>query len=193
MAGKGRGVTAKYIGQHFGRWTVISRAGSTSGGRATWNCKCDCGNDGVVDTPSLKRGDSKSCGCLLSEETTKRNIERGEKRRAARYINKKGFLRNQIRKIFHKWPAYWETIKEARVERGKYLCKGYGKEAHIIGAKGFNIDHIDPIGPLEDWNIWLERLFCDKDNLQLLCKDCHSKKTKDEREQLKGKRNARRS
>lgn len=58
-------------GQRFGRLTVIERAhdyvypnGKT---RVQWLCKCDCGNYCVVLGTNLKKGTSKSCGCLHAE------------------------------------------------------------------------------------------------------------------------------
>lgn len=30
-------------GERFGKWTVLSRAGSNKDGRAVWLCECDCG------------------------------------------------------------------------------------------------------------------------------------------------------
>lgn len=69
------------IGQKYGRLTVIDRAEdyiSPSGDHvACWLCKCDCGNEKVVKGSSLKRGNTKSCGCLAreisSESLRKRN------------------------------------------------------------------------------------------------------------------------
>jgi hypothetical protein len=55
-------------GQRFGRWLVIERVGSDSGnGAAMWKCKCDCGNERIVNGTTLRRGHSKSCGCLRKE------------------------------------------------------------------------------------------------------------------------------
>ena len=71
-------------GQRFGRWTVIKRVGSReydSDGYKTsfpmWLCRCDCGNEGRVIGENLKRGLSRSCGCLRDELLQ----ERIEKRR----------------------------------------------------------------------------------------------------------------
>lgn len=41
-----------------------------------WKCQCDCGNTIVVQGTVLRRGDTKSCGCLQSEESAKRAKER---------------------------------------------------------------------------------------------------------------------
>lgn len=53
-------------GQVFGRLTVISRA-ENKGGRIYWNCKCECGNEKRISRNDLKRGSTKSCGCLNDE------------------------------------------------------------------------------------------------------------------------------
>lgn len=58
-------------GQSFGRLTVIDRAGSKDG-KATWRCKCDCGNIATVSGDVLRRGLSNSCGCLKKEIASRR-------------------------------------------------------------------------------------------------------------------------
>lgn len=54
------------IGKVFGRLAVVSR-GETQEKRAYWNCICQCGNEFVAMAKSLRRGDTKSCGCALRE------------------------------------------------------------------------------------------------------------------------------
>ena len=47
----------------------------TENKKAFWFCKCSCGGSIVVDTQSLKRGNTSSCGCLISKgEDMVRNI-----------------------------------------------------------------------------------------------------------------------
>lgn len=53
-------------GQRFGRLSVVSYAGRTKHS-TFWNCLCDCGNYHQVDGSSLKRGFTRSCGCLSNE------------------------------------------------------------------------------------------------------------------------------
>lgn len=60
-------------GQKFGRLTVLSRAGSTPGGIALWNCKCDCGTEKVISGAHLRNGTTVSCGCYNKELTKKSN------------------------------------------------------------------------------------------------------------------------
>lgn len=52
-------------GQKFGLLTVIKYAGSQRG-RSSWLCRCDCGNEVIVNQMELSRGDTLSCGCLRS-------------------------------------------------------------------------------------------------------------------------------
>lgn len=52
-------------GQIFGRLTVISLHGIHPKGQCLWKCKCICGNETVLLGTTLKRGVTKSCGCLL--------------------------------------------------------------------------------------------------------------------------------
>lgn len=56
-------------GQRFGKLTVIEKMPPKPKQRnALWRCRCDCGNERVVNRGSLIRGFCKSCGCLRSDE-----------------------------------------------------------------------------------------------------------------------------
>ena len=52
--------------QSFGKLTVLDRAwGKTDKtGNAYWRCQCECGNEVIVASRSLKSKDCQSCGCL---------------------------------------------------------------------------------------------------------------------------------
>ena len=50
-------------GEKFGLLTVLKREGSKNN-RATYKCKCECGNEIIVDSNKLKTGNTVSCGCL---------------------------------------------------------------------------------------------------------------------------------
>lgn len=57
-------------GKRFGRLIVLERAenGRTCGKAVTrWVCICDCGNKIITEGHSLRRGRTKSCGCLNRE------------------------------------------------------------------------------------------------------------------------------
>ena len=61
-------------GNKYGRLTVIKRV-ENQGNKSMWQCLCDCGNVKNVRADSLKNGNIKSCGCLLREETGRRNFK----------------------------------------------------------------------------------------------------------------------
>lgn len=55
-------------GQQFGRLTVIERDPvRTKSKMSKWKCQCDCGNTVSVLSDSLRKGRTKSCGCLSRE------------------------------------------------------------------------------------------------------------------------------
>lgn len=64
-------------GQRFGRLSVLDRAGTAGGGCATWRCLCDCGKETVVLSSSLRRGATRSCGCLSAEKSGERSYKHG--------------------------------------------------------------------------------------------------------------------
>ncbi|KKL76070.1 hypothetical protein LCGC14_2048590 [marine sediment metagenome] len=71
-------------GKQYGRWEVIDRTYSDDRNATTrWNCKCSCGNERSVMAAELRRGRSRSCGCLMKEKMsvrlTKEFCSRGHK------------------------------------------------------------------------------------------------------------------
>ena len=53
-------------GNKFGRLYVVSYH-ETVGRNTFYQCKCDCGNECVVNGKYIRCGDTKSCGCLKAE------------------------------------------------------------------------------------------------------------------------------
>ena len=52
-------------GKKFGLLTVIRRDGTYRNTRqAAWYCRCECGRDARVSGDNLRRGVTRSCGCL---------------------------------------------------------------------------------------------------------------------------------
>ena len=56
-----------YEGRKFGRLTVLERSTKIVPKNVVWICKCDCGEIIEVTASSLRRGNTKSCGCLRRE------------------------------------------------------------------------------------------------------------------------------
>lgn len=53
-------------GERFGRLTVKEYAGVISG-RTHWFCECECGNEIITSSNSLRRRRTQSCGCIRKE------------------------------------------------------------------------------------------------------------------------------
>ncbi len=99
-----------------------------------------------------------------------------------------GFVSTALRKAFGRWPPKYETLKEARTSikinpatgrKAQHfkckICKGEFTQKQV------QVDHVAPVvgrGNFKDWNTFIERLFCEKHNLQVLCIPCHKIKTK---------------
>lgn len=64
-------------GKKFGRLTVLGPAPRPENSKSThqfWLCLCDCRNQTVVDGGELRKGRTKSCGCLRKEAITKHGL-----------------------------------------------------------------------------------------------------------------------
>lgn len=101
------------------------------------------------------------------------------------------FITRQLRQATRKWAPIGDCKKNARVARGLYLCadcKQHVPPTVKDGRKRVTnifVDHIDPIVDpskgFEGWDKYVNRMFCEEDNLQLLCGECHDRKTLAER------------
>lgn len=104
----------------------------------------------------------------------------------------RSFIKGNLRRVCGKWAPISDVKKEARISRGLYRCAGCNEKVTnsvVEGGKRVNnifVDHIVPIvDPEVGWTSWddvINRMFAEKDNLQLLCKTCHDEKTKEERD-----------
>lgn len=108
---------------------------------------------------------------------------------AGRY---KSFITSALRSGFTRYPPKFEVLKNAFVAKkvnkktgrvaAHYKCCQCKKQ---FVAADVQVDHTDPVVDpavgFVDWDTYIERLYCAADNLQLLCKPCHKKKTAEER------------
>ena len=59
------------IGKKFDKLLVLKRVDNDSSGNSQWLCKCDCGNERIINRGYLKyRKSIKSCGCSLYNDLT---------------------------------------------------------------------------------------------------------------------------
>ena len=109
------------------------------------------------------------------------------------------FIKNNLRRATIKWAPIQNALKAARVRRGWYLCNGCKEEvpASIKNEKGKRVknaivDHVKPIidhdTGFTTWDDCIDRMFCEKDNLQVLCRACHDVKSNDEKARAKARR-----
>lgn len=100
----------------------------------------------------------------------------------ARYFS---FIRSALRSAFQKWGPKHEAKKLAKRGYNQYECAHCGE---IYGNKDTEVDHIQPAGSLktyQDLPAFVERMFCEVEGFQVLCKACHQVKTNEEREARK--------
>lgn len=106
----------------------------------------------------------------------------------ARY---RSFITSLLRSGTKRWAPINEVKKQARVKRGFYLCACCGELVPNTIKEGRKrvqnifVDHVDPIVDPEvgfvSWDTMIERMYCEAENLQLLCKACHDNKSAEER------------
>ena len=110
----------------------------------------------------------------------------------------KAWLVGVLRRSVSRWQPKQEALKDACVgqltnkrtgrQAKHYLCVACGG---LFIARDVQVDHIEPVVDpfvgFVDWETFIDRLFCEKENLQVLCKPCHKEKTAEEREIRKAK------
>ena len=149
-------------GIKFGRLTVISKAESDKRGEARWSCRCDCGENTIVNGSHLRSGRVQSCGCYRRERisermlgnTTKGNTRHGGyKTRLYRiWTNMKTRCFNRENKLYQWYGALGvkvcsEWLDYATFERWA-LTNGYRDD--------LTIERINPHGNYEPTNcVWI--------------------------------------
>jgi 5-methylcytosine-specific restriction endonuclease McrA len=104
---------------------------------------------------------------------------------------KKAFIVSVLRGGSRRYPPKYLTLNDA------YVGQRLNEKTHRVGkhylcatcqgeypTKDVQVDHIEPIiNPktgFTTWDDFINRLFCGKENLQVLCTSCHKIKTKEE-------------
>jgi len=110
----------------------------------------------------------------------------------------RSFVTSALRAASRRWPPKYKALKEAFVGRqvnaktGKmamhYKCVACQK---LYVASDVQVDHIkpvvDPKKGFVSWDDFINRIFCEIENLQVLCKPCHKIKTDQEKAERKKK------
>jgi 5-methylcytosine-specific restriction endonuclease McrA len=98
-----------------------------------------------------------------------------------------------IRSALRQKSRFWKPITQCKM-KARRAYKGPLKRQKFeyqcaeclswFPDKKINVDHISPAGSLRsgaDLEGFIERLFCEVDNLQVLCTECHNVKTQNEK------------
>lgn len=102
------------------------------------------------------------------------------------------FITSALRSASRRWPPKYTVLNEAKTEKKTNSKTGRIAQHFVCAsclvdypAKEVQVDHITPIGYDKSWDEFINGLFCERENLQVLCKVCHAVKTKQERKTLK--------
>lgn len=89
------------------------------------------------------------------------------------------FAMAALRRASYKWPARYNALKAARVGRNEYVCAKC-PEGVTHKKNDVQIDHISPVMPTSGWDNWdgfIDRMFADDGEFQVLCKKHHREKS----------------
>ena len=152
-------------GMRFGRLTPYQKIGTNKHRVALWLCKCDCGNEVIVNSCSLRKGDTKSCGCLFREMSSARM-----KKVQHQYVYKHGASRDGL---FHCWQSMKDRCYNPNNKsyyryggRGIIVCNEWRENFVVFRdwalshgyQEGLSIDRIDVDGNYGPENCqWLTR------------------------------------
>ena len=105
------------------------------------------------------------------------------------------FIKSGLRSASQRWPVRYAVLNAACVGQkinsntGRiakhYTCSCCGFD---YPAKDIQVDHRSPVVPVTGFTTWddlIDNLFCEADGLQILCKPCHSVKSKAENTERK--------
>lgn len=109
----------------------------------------------------------------------------------------KNWVINLLRNASFKWKPRGAAEKKFRVPNGLfkngnqkfgYLCN---KCKNVFMKKDTVLDHIEPVVPMDGFSSFddfIERLFCDEANFQVMCIKCHDEKSAAETQERKRRR-----
>ena len=134
-------------GQKFGKLTALVGIKREGKSQVYWQCICDCGNTSEVDSWSLRKNRTKSCGCnrgLALPDQTKHG-----------YYNSR---------TYHTWEGMKQRCQNPNATRyesygavGVSVCERWQKFENFLEdmgerPKGKTLDRIDPFGNYEPSN-----------------------------------------
>lgn len=106
------------------------------------------------------------------------------RRKKRKQFNLNGYIFGALRKIWRWHPERKLALTIAKVAGGTKELYTCAQCDQMYPRKQVHIDHkvpvISPIDGFQGWDLYVEKLFVQFDDLQVLCKDCHQQKTQKE-------------
>ena len=118
-------------GERFGRLVALHESPNNVRGKHTyWICKCDCGKTKSIDLNHLRRGLTRSCGCLSREVTRAR----------CKAMVEDGKMCQHITHGLCGTPLYrtWTNMKTRCYNRNNRAYKWYGEKGVTICDEWLN-------------------------------------------------------
>ena len=132
------------IGDIFHNLTIISREYKPDKKGTYWKCVCKCGEVVIVDASDLRKGNTKSCGCLKRKNSSDRWLKHGCSKEKL-YNVWKGMRKRCNSPNNHNYKYYGERNISICDEWDDYLV--FKKWAEAFGYKdGLSIERIDVNG-----------------------------------------------
>lgn len=135
------GKRLELTGQKFGILTVIGFS-YVSKRKSYWLCKCECGNEKIIQGVNLTLEKTKSCGCsqsrTLSEGIAARNKVLGQHKRSATGKNLEQALTDEQILFLHKQNCHYCGVSPSNIcspkkFNGDYVYNGIDRMDNDVG------------------------------------------------------------
>ena len=145
-------------GQTFGRLLVLYECGRSKGGNVLWKCRCECGNECVVNGADLRNQHTQSCGCLSRDRSRERMTIHG--------------LYTNHRRLYHSIRLHFKAISDGLSGyQGWTIDTRYPNNAQ--GVANFCLDLIELQPKMSELYESDRSLDVDKDNGgKVFCPEC---------------------